>query len=98
MLKLKAFCVFDDKAKAFLPAFFMPTTAQAVRTFADCCNDGGHAFGRHPADYTLFHVGEFDTDSGCLIPLPMIEALRNGLLCVERDSDERQLTLVAKEG
>lgn len=54
------FAVHDAKAKAYLPPFILPTKEMAKRTFSDCVNDFKHAFGRHPYDYTLFHLGMFD--------------------------------------
>lgn len=95
MIKLIAFAVFDQKAEAFTQPFFLPTKQIAVRTFADCCNDKNHAFGRHPADYTLFHVGHFDTQSGQLVPLQRgLEAMHVGITLVKNEKDERQLELV----
>ena len=61
---LKIFSIQDSKAAAHLPPFFMAKTDQAVRTFADCCNDEKHAFSLHPEDYTLFEHGLFDCDTG----------------------------------
>lgn len=67
-MKFKIFSVFDVKAKAYLPPFFLPEEAMAVRTFKDCANDKAHAFGLHPEDYSLFRLGEFDSLSGELFP------------------------------
>lgn len=98
-MRLKAFAIFDDKAKAFLPPFFLPERAIAVRTFADCVNNKEHAFGRHPADYSLFQVGDFDTDSGLISPVERgIELIHNGLALLNVEKDERQLALVKTGG
>jgi len=59
----KMFSVYDTKAEAWLPPFFLPTLGMAQRMFADCVNDIRHAFSRHPADYTLFLLGSFDDGS-----------------------------------
>lgn len=61
---LHMFTVFDVKAKAYLPPFFMPQVGQAVRSFGDAVSDETHAFHKHPEDYTLFIVGSFDDASG----------------------------------
>lgn len=83
------FTIYDDKAKAYLPPFFLPEVGQAIRTFADCVNDpkGEHAFSRHPADYTLFLVGEFDQSSGRMEVALALEALANGLELRSRVED-----------
>lgn len=63
---LKTFSIFDSKAEAFLPPFFSPTAAVALRNFEGAANDQDHAFHRHSADYTLFELGEFDDASGSI--------------------------------
>jgi hypothetical protein len=56
----KVFTVFDEKSEAYLQPFFLDTLGQATRAITDCVNDNNHQFGRHPSDYTLFQLGEFD--------------------------------------
>jgi len=56
----KLFSIYDQKAYAYLPPFTLPRVEQAIRTFSDCVNSPDHAFGRHPADYTLVEIGEYD--------------------------------------
>lgn len=63
-MKQKVFCIYDDKAKAYLAPFFLPEMGMAIRAFGDCVNDPKHAFGMHPEDYTLFCAGTFDQASG----------------------------------
>lgn len=65
----KVFSVFDEKAGAYLPPFFMHTAAMAVRAISDCTREESHAFFRNPADYTLFHLGDFDDATGIISPL-----------------------------
>jgi hypothetical protein len=57
---LRMFTVFDSKAEAFLPPFYLAAVGQAIRHFSDTASDPQHAFGRHPDDYTLFQIGTFD--------------------------------------
>ncbi len=79
----RMFSVFDSKAAAHLPPFFFPETAMAVRVFTDCVNDDGHAFGKHPGDYTLFEFGVWD-DAKCVVECyPSALAVGNGLEFVE---------------
>lgn len=66
-MKLKIFSVFDKAVHAFLPPFFLPTDQTAVRAFSDCVKDEKHAFYRHPGDYTLFRLGEFDDVTGAFV-------------------------------
>ncbi len=68
-MKHKVFSIFDVKASAYLPPFFMPEQAMAVRVFSDCVNSDDHQFGKHPGDYTLFEMGVWD-DVNCSLKCP----------------------------
>lgn len=61
------YTVHDSKAETFMPPFFVPSRGLAIRAFEDCINSDEHQFGKHPADYTLFEIGKFDTDTGEII-------------------------------
>ena len=51
----------------------------AVRTFADMANDSNHNIGKHPEDYTLYHIGEWD-DNTCIIePLAPTTAINKAV-------------------
>lgn len=65
-MKLEIFTVYDSKAKAYLPPFFLPMVGQATRVFQNAANDPTHSFGANPGDYTLFHIGVFDDDNGTI--------------------------------
>ncbi len=72
------FTIFDSKAGAYLPPFFMPQRGMALRTFGDCINDEKHQFSLHPGDYTLMSLGTFDdTTARAIITAP--ESIGNGL-------------------
>ncbi len=59
-MKLKIFTVYDTKALAYLPPFFLPNELMAKRVFGDMADDITHQFGKHPEDYSLYEMGEFD--------------------------------------
>lgn len=67
-MKIRVFSVFDTKAKAFLPPFFMPEQGQALRIFTDAVNKPDHQFHAHPEDYALYDIGDFDDSKGILTP------------------------------
>lgn len=75
----KIFTVYDQKAKAHLPPFFLPETGQAVRTFADTCNDENHQFGKHPEDYTLMKIGVYDDSTATIETYDVPEVLGTGI-------------------
>lgn len=61
----------DVKAEAYLPPFFVLRVDQARRMFGDACvqvDEKGERspFGKHPEDYQLYIVGQWDEESGLL--------------------------------
>lgn len=44
--------------------FFSKRRGRRSGRFSDCVNDRTHQFGRHPEDYALFELGDFDDASG----------------------------------
>lgn len=75
---LKIYTVFDQVAAAYLKPFTLPSDALAIRAFTDAVNTPDHPFNKHPADYTLFYVGEFDETTAIITP-ETAHALGNGL-------------------
>lgn len=73
------FTVHDQKAETFMPPFFVPSRGLAIRAFEDCINSEDHHFGKHPADYTLFYLGNFDTDTGSFLTDEAKHPIGNGV-------------------
>lgn len=71
----KIFAVFDVKADAYRSLFVMNTKAQAIRAFSDLAHDSGTDVGKHPEDYRLVVLAEFDESSGTITPLESVESL-----------------------
>lgn len=61
---LKIFAVYDRKVEAYLQPMFMQTVGQAVRGFSDACKDDKSNLSKHPEDFVLEQLGEFDDHSG----------------------------------
>lgn len=59
----KIFTVRDTKAEAYMDPFYMASRGEAVRSFGDAANDTQHPFHKHPEDYVLFELGEYDLGS-----------------------------------
>lgn len=66
MSHLQVFAVYDKSACTFGTPFFMPSAGVAIRAFSDEVNrsDESNLLFRHPADFALFLLGVFETDSG----------------------------------
>lgn len=76
---IKMFTIYDEKAHAYLPPFFLPQSDVAMRTFADCVNSDSHQFGAHPHDYTLFELGTWDDESAVVTLHGRSKTLGNGV-------------------
>lgn len=76
---LKAYSIFDLKALQYHAPFFTHTDGSAIRSLSDLANDLNTTIGRHPADYQLFHVGDFSDSDGGLEPC---RPLRHVIDCV----------------
>lgn len=63
-MKLMGFSIFDDKAKVYSPAFFVPNVNLALRAFGDAVLDKSTGISRHASDYHLYKMCEFDDNSG----------------------------------
>lgn len=77
-MKLKIFSVYDSKALAYGVPFFMPSVGSAVRAFSDLANDPQSMVNRHPTDYVLYEVGEFDDTVGGVVSVQPFVNLGNG--------------------
>jgi len=69
LAKLKAFCPEDLKLNVFMAPFFMLHIGQALRVWEDQVNNPDSIIGKHPADFRLVQVGEFDDATGELTPM-----------------------------
>lgn len=63
-MKFHMFSIYDEKARSHLPPFVLPEEGMAIRTFSDCINSIDHQFSKHPSDYTLIKIANYDDESG----------------------------------
>jgi len=97
---MNVFTVYDSAARKYLEPFFAETVEVACRMFRALVNKEGHQFARFPEDYTLFHLGEYDAETGYIVPLDTPHSLGVALTFVARPSlDEGHYRpIVLKEG
>lgn len=88
MQRLLLCSVFDAKAEAFMQPVFVQAKGQAIRSFSDAINDASTNFGKHPEDYTLFVVGEWDELDGTLYPAPAPECIVTGISLLTGDNPQ----------
>lgn len=67
-MKQRLFAVRDGKVEQFFPPMCFQTPGAAQRWFEDLINNDKTELYKHPGDYVLYSIGEFDTDTGILVP------------------------------
>lgn len=73
---LRAYSIYDRKSLQYHPPYFASTDGAAVRNFADAANDMQSMIGRHPADYVLFYLGDYDDQKGAMQPVsPLVHVI-----------------------
>ena len=80
-MKMKIFSVFDSKAGFYRAPMLLRSKGEALRGFSDIVNDdkAKNDIARHPDDFTLFYLGEFDMINGQFSPLKAHESLGTGV-------------------
>jgi len=92
-MKQYLFAVYDVKANAFNAPIALLSKAAAIRSFTDAVTDKSTPFGRHPEDYSLFLVGEWDELTGTIIAAKANERIITALECFP-DAGEAKLQAV----
>lgn len=77
-----------DVKVAFQRPFFAPTIGSAIRAFSDEVQriDANNEMSRHPADYALYHLGEYNDDTGAITPLSNPQLLIEAQQCLSTTS------------
>lgn len=57
------FTVLDTKVGAYMTPFFSRSRGEAIRSFQDACSQPDSAFSKHPEDFVMFHLGEYDDNT-----------------------------------
>lgn len=63
-MKLNAYTIYDVASGTYMRPFFAQADGEAIRGFKDIACDADHSVGKHPEDYTLFRIGEFNDNTG----------------------------------
>lgn len=61
---IQMFSVYDEKTELFAQPFPSGTQESALRSFGDALVDSGSLLFKHPEDFSLYHVGSFDDNTG----------------------------------
>ena len=68
MNKKQVYAVFDIKSNLFSSPHHLQSNGVAIRSFSQACEDQQTEFNKFPEDYSLYHLGSFDIESGLLDP------------------------------
>jgi len=63
-MKMQVFSIFDKKAIVFSQPFFLQNQGVALRAFADLAQDNSSKIAKHPEDYDLYQLANFDDVEG----------------------------------
>lgn len=63
------YSIYDEKALCYGLPFFQKTDGIALRLFNDLVNDPDSSLYKHPSDYKLYRIGEYDEVSALLEPI-----------------------------
>lgn len=66
-MKFKVFCVYDSKMEEFGVPMFLRSRGECLRAFTDVVKDSSSPMSKHPADYTLFEIGDYDAESASFV-------------------------------
>lgn len=61
--------VMDVKAKAFMQPIFVNNESLAIRAFGDAVVNPESGISKHPEDYHLYKLAEFDDNTGRFVAL-----------------------------
>lgn len=69
-MRHKIVAVHDRALDAYLRPFFTPALGAAIRSFQDEINRADSDINKHPDDYDLYHLGDWDDATGAFTPQP----------------------------
>lgn len=72
-MNMKVFAVRDLKSAAFMQPFFTQSVGTATRIFGDAVEDEKSIFHKHPEDFVLYELGEFDDQTGHITSIEAVK-------------------------
>lgn len=98
---VKCYAILDSKIADFHLAIFDIKNQGAMRQFSDAVNDKQTKWNKHPEDFSLWYVGEFDTQKGTMegvVPENLVNAVAVMSLAPPNVSNSGQLDFFDKNG
>lgn len=66
---MKLYTIRDNKVEAYLPPFVAANPGTAMRMLVDDAKNPNSMLGKHPSDFELFEIGEWNDVMGMVNPL-----------------------------
>jgi len=64
---IKVFAILDVKTGIYSHPIFLPSVGAMMRAWVDHANDPRSSISKHPEDYSLFAIGDYDDQTGKFI-------------------------------
>lgn len=76
-MKFKVLAIKDRALDTFMQPFYSPAIGAAIRGFQDAIADQSTPMSKHPEDYDLYHLADFDNETGKyeMLPQPLQVAI-----------------------
>lgn len=72
---MKMYSIYDSKVKAYMQPFFMRTKGEVIRSLMNELQQADSNLAKHPGDYTLFEIADWDEQAGKLEPYKTHESI-----------------------
>lgn len=81
------YSVFDAKALFYSPPFIAANDGVATRMFMEIANDKNTSVGRHPRDYSLFAIAQFDDASGAIVSILPVRHVADAIALQQQQTE-----------
>lgn len=81
----KIYAIKDQAIEAFSQPFFVQAQGQAVRMFMDESKNEQSQINRHPADFELWYLGDFDEQTGAITAAANIERVARAIDFINKE-------------
>lgn len=78
---LQVFSIYDSASGLYAQPSIMASKGVAIRSFTDQVNDPNSIISKHPDDYSLYYLADYDDETGTFNST-IVERLINGSDCV----------------
>ncbi|PWN77291.1 hypothetical protein CV717_28670 [Bacillus cereus] len=91
-MKLSVYTIFDEKAMVYNKPFFLLNDDVCHRTMLDLVNNPETDIAKHPEDFILFKIGEYDDGTGVITNIPNAKTMYRFIDIQNQNEPEVKLT------